>query len=83
MALIPLIQPPIMKALTTKKRKSSKNGTIKKVSKTEKIVFPNSSCFICSLLLPSVAPLLGLLMMGNLFKESELFKDYLIQHKML
>ena len=70
MALIPLIQPPIMKALTTKKERAVKMGKLRKVSKTEKIVFPIAVVLFCSLLLPSVAPLLGLLMMGNLFKES-------------
>ena len=70
MALIPLIQPPIMKALTTKKERAVKMGQLRKVSKTEKIIFPIAVVLFCSLLLPSVAPLLGLLMMGNLFKES-------------
>jgi sodium ion-translocating decarboxylase, beta subunit len=70
MALIPLIQPPIMKALTTKKERAVKMGQLRKVSKTEKVVFPIAVVLFCSLLLPSVAPLLGLLMMGNLFKES-------------
>ena len=70
MALIPLIQPPIMKALTTPKERAVKMGQLRKVSKTEKIVFPIAVVLFCSLLLPSVAPLLGLLMMGNLFKES-------------
>ena len=70
MALIPLIQPPIMKVLTTKKERAVKMGQLRKVSKTEKVVFPIAVVLFCSLLLPSVAPLLGLLMMGNLFKES-------------
>lgn len=70
MALIPLIQPPIMKALTTKKERAVKMGQLRKVSKTEKIVFPIAVVLFTSLLLPSVAPLLGLLMMGNLFRES-------------
>ena len=70
MALIPLIQPPIMKALTTKKERAVKMGQLRKVSKTEKIVFPIAVVLFTSLLLPSVAPLLGLLMLGNLFKES-------------
>lgn len=70
MALIPLIQPPIMRALTTKKERAVKMGQLRKVSKTEKIVFPIAVVLFCSLLLPSVAPLLGLLMLGNLFKES-------------
>ena len=70
MALIPLIQPPIMKLLTTKKERAVKMGQLRKVSKTEKVVFPIAVVLFCSLLLPSVAPLLGLLMLGNLFKES-------------
>ena len=70
MALIPLIQPPIMKLLTTKKERAVKMGQLRKVSKTEKIVFPIAVVLFCSLLLPSVAPLLGLLMLGNLFRES-------------
>ena len=70
MALIPLIQPPIMKALTTNKERAVKMGQLRKVSKTEKIVFPIAVVLFTSLLLPSVAPLLGLLMLGNLFRES-------------
>ena len=70
MALIPLIQPPIMKALTTKKERAVKMGQLRKVSKTEKIVFPIAVVLFTSLLLPSVAPLHGLLMLGNLFRES-------------
>ncbi|MCY7008928.1 sodium ion-translocating decarboxylase subunit beta [Fusobacterium simiae] len=70
MALIPLIQPPIMKALTTQKERAVKMGQLRKVSKAEKIVFPIAVVLFTSLLLPSVAPLLGLLMLGNLFRES-------------
>lgn len=70
MALIPLIQPPIMRLLTTKKERSVKMNQLRKVSKTEKIVFPVATVLFCSLLLPSVAPLLGMLMLGNIFKES-------------
>lgn len=70
MALIPLIQPPIMKLLTTKKERAVKMNQLRKVSKTEKIVFPIGVVLFTSLLLPSVAPLLGLLMLGNLFRES-------------
>lgn len=70
MALIPLIQPPIMKLLTTQKERAVKMGQLRKVSKTEKIVFPIAVVLFTSLLLPSVAPLLGLLMLGNLFRES-------------
>lgn len=70
MALIPLIQPPIMKALTTKKERETKMVALRKVSKVEKIVFPVVVVLFTALLLPDVAPLLGMLMLGNLFKES-------------
>lgn len=70
MALIPLIQPPIMKLLTTKKERAVKMKQLQKVSKTEKIVFPIGTVLFTSLLLPSVAPLLGMLMLGNIFRES-------------
>ena len=70
MALVPVIQPPIMKLLTTDKERKVKMGQLRKVNKVEKIVFPVFVVLFCSLLLPSVAPLLGLLMLGNLFRES-------------
>jgi oxaloacetate decarboxylase beta subunit len=70
MALIPMIQPPIMRALTTEKERKIKMGQLRKVSKVEKIAFPVFTALITSLLLPSVAPLLGMLMFGNLLKES-------------
>ena len=69
MALIPLIQPPIMKALTTKKERKIVMTQLRPVSKTEKIVFPILVTIFTCLLLPSVAPLLGLLMLGNLLRE--------------
>ena len=69
-ALIPLIQPPIMKLLTTDKMRKVKMKQLRTVSKTEKVVFPIFVVLLCSLLLPSVAPLLGCLMLGNLFRES-------------
>ena len=69
MALIPVIQPPIMKALTTEKERKVEMKQLRKVSKTEKIIFPVAVLILCALLLPSVAPLLGMLMLGNLFKE--------------
>ena len=65
-----LIQPPIMKLLTTKKERSIVMKQLRKVSKVEKIVFPVFVVLFCSLLLPSVAPLLGMLMLGNLLRES-------------
>ncbi len=69
MALIPIIQPPIMKALTTEKERKVEMKQFKPVSKTTKIIFPVAVLIICALLLPSVAPLLGMFMLGNLFKE--------------
>lgn len=70
MALIPLIQPPLMRLLTTKKEREVKMEQLRDVSKLEKIVFPIAVTIFCVLLLPSVAPLIGMLMLGNLFKES-------------
>lgn len=70
MALIPLIQPPIMKLLTTKKEREVVMVQAKPVSKTTKIVFPVAVTIFCILLLPSVAPLIGCFMLGNLFRES-------------
>ena len=70
MALVPLIQPPIMKALTTKKERAVKMGQLRTVSKTEKIIFPIAVTTIIALLVPSAAPLVGMLMLGNLMKES-------------
>ena len=69
MALIPLIQPPIMKALTSKKDRQIKMVQTREVSKTEKIVFPIVVAIFVILLLPSTAPLIGCLMLGNLWKE--------------
>lgn len=70
MALIPLIQPPIMKALTTKKEREIKMDQLRTVSKAEKIIFPIVVTVICVVIIPSTAPLIGMLMLGNLFKES-------------
>lgn len=69
MALIPMIQPPLMRLLTTKKERETKMEQLRPVSKTEKICFPIVVSILCILLLPSVAPLIGMLMLGNLFKE--------------
>lgn len=69
MALIPIIQPPIMKALTTEKERKVEMKQLRTVSKTEKIIFPVAVLVFCAFLLPSVAPLLGMLMLGNLFRE--------------
>lgn len=70
MALIPMIQPPLMRLLTTKKEREIKMEQLREVSKLEKICFPIAVTIFCILLLPSVAPLIGMLMLGNLFKES-------------
>ena len=70
MALIPIIQPPIMRLLTTKKERSVEMKQLRQVSKTEKIIFPVVVLVICAFMLPSVAPLIGMLMLGNLFRES-------------
>ena len=69
MALIPIIQPKIMKILTTEKERKVEMKQLRKVSKTEKIIFPVAVLIVCAFLLPSVAPLLGMLMLGNLFRE--------------
>ena len=69
MALVPVIQPPIMKALTTKKERMIKMSQLRQVSKTEKILFPVIITIVIALLLPSAAPLVGCLMLGNLIKE--------------
>ncbi|MBQ9248657.1 MAG: sodium ion-translocating decarboxylase subunit beta [Ruminococcus sp.] len=70
MALVPIIQPPIMKLLTTKKERSVVMGQLRPVSKLEKIIFPIIVVIIVAIALPSAAPLVGMLMLGNLFKES-------------
>lgn len=70
MALIPMIQPPLMRLLTTKKEREIKMEQLREVSKLEKVCFPIAVTIFCVLLLPSVAPLIGMLMLGNLFKES-------------
>ncbi|MDZ4196802.1 MAG: sodium ion-translocating decarboxylase subunit beta [Candidatus Izemoplasmatales bacterium] len=70
MALVPFIQPPIIKLLTTKKERSIKMAQLRDVSKKEKIMFPIIVTVVCVLLIPSSAPLIGMLMLGNLIKES-------------
>lgn len=69
MALIPLIQPPLMRALTTQKEREVRMEQLRPVSKTEKIVFPIVVSIFVILLLPETAPLIGMLMLGNLFRE--------------
>ena len=70
MALVPIIQPPIMKALTTKKERSVVMEQLRPVSKLEKIMFPVIVVIIIAIFLPDAAPLVGMLMLGNLLKES-------------
>ena len=69
MALIPMIQPPIMKLLTTKEMRKVKMTQLRTVSKTEKIIFPIAVTIFVILLVPDTAPLIGMLMLGNLFRE--------------
>jgi len=70
MALVPMIQPPIMRALTTKKERLIRMKSLRKVSKLERIAFALSVMILCILLVPPVAPLLAMLMLGNILKES-------------
>ena len=70
MSLVPLIQPPIMRFLTTKKERAIKMGQLRTVTKFERIVFPIMCTIVISLLLPPIASLIGMLMLGNLFRES-------------
>ena len=70
MALIPIIQKPLMKLVTTKKERQIKMKQLRKVSKLEKVVFPILVSFVVGILLPDAMPLLGMLMLGNLLKES-------------
>lgn len=70
MALVPIIQPPIMKALTTKEEREIVMGQVRTVSKREKIIFPIMVTVLVTLILPSAGTLVGMLMLGNLFRES-------------
>ncbi len=70
MALIPIIQPPLMKAIVPKKERAIRMGQLRPVSKAQKIVFPIAVTAICGIILPSALPLVGMLMLGNLLKES-------------
>ncbi len=70
MALVPIIQPPIMRLLTTKKERAIVMDQLREVSKTEKVVFPITVTILVGLLLPSAVPLVGSLMLGNLFRET-------------
>ncbi len=75
MSLVPIIQPPIMKLLTTEKERKIKMEQLRPVSKLEKILFPIVVTIVVVLILPSTAPLIGMLMLGNLFKESGVVKQ--------
>ena len=75
MALVPIIQPPVMKLLTTKKERSIHMDNLRPVSKLEKILFPIIVTIIVCLILPTTAPLVGMLMLGNLFRECGVVKQ--------
>lgn len=75
MSLVPIIQPPIMKLLTTEKERKIKMEQLRPVSKLEKILFPIIVTIVVVMILPSTAPLVGMLMLGNLFKESGVVKQ--------
>ena len=75
MSLVPIIQPPIMKLLTTEKERKIKMGQLRPVSKLEKILFPIIVTVVVCLILPTTAPLVGMLMVGNLFRESGVVKQ--------
>ena len=75
MSLVPVIQPPIMKLLTTEKERKIKMAQLRPVSKMEKILFPIIVTLVVVLILPTTAPLVGMLMLGNLFKESGVVKQ--------
>ncbi len=75
MALVPVIQPPIMKALTTEKERKIKMGQLRPVTKLEKILFPIIVTLVVVLILPTTAPLVGMLMLGNLFRECGVVKQ--------
>ena len=75
MALVPLIQPPIMKLLTTKKERAIKMTQLRKVSKLERVMFPIVVTIIVALIVPQATPLVGMLMLGNLFRESGVVKQ--------
>ena len=75
MSLVPIIQPPIMRLLTTKKEREIKMEQLRPVSKLEKILFPIVITIVVCMILPTTAPLVGMLMLGNLFKESGVVKQ--------
>ena len=75
MALVPIIQPPIMKLLTTKEEREIRMEQLRPVSKLEKILFPVVVTIVVCMILPTTAPLVGMLMLGNLFRESGVVKQ--------
>ena len=75
MSLVPIIQPPIMRLLTTKKERAVKMEQLRPVTKLEKILFPIVDTIVVCLILPTTAPLVGMLMLGNLFRESGVVKQ--------
>ena len=75
MSLVPIIQPPIMRALTTEKERAIKMEQLRPVSKLEKIIFPVLVTIVVTLILPTTAPLIGMLMLGNLFRECGVVKQ--------
>ena len=75
MSLVPIIQPPIMKLLTTEKERQIKMEQLRTVTKTEEIMFPIVVTVVVCLILPTTAPLVGMLMLGNLFRESGVVKQ--------
>ena len=87
MALVPLIQPPIMRALTTSDERKIRMKQLRPVSKREKIFFPLIALTLCMILLPSAAPLIGFFMFGNIMKEcgvverlSDTVRNFLIEY---
>ncbi len=75
MSLVPIIQPPIMKLLTTEKERKIKMAQLREVSRTEKILFPIIVTIVVCMILPDTTPLVGMLMLGNLFRESGVVKQ--------
>ena len=75
MALVPIIQPPVMKLLTTEKERKIKMEQLRPVSKLERILFPIIVTVVVCMILPTTAPLVGMLMLGNLFRESGVVKQ--------
>ena len=81
MALVPIIQPPIMKLMTSEKERKIKMEQLRPVSKLEKILFPIIVTIVVCLILPTTAPLVGMLMLGNLFRESGVVKQLMEDRK--